>query len=338
LAKATTSPWGARETKFFYELTPERILDAVEATGVRCTGRCLQLNSMENRVYQIEIETDDPEPALSRRFLVAKFYRPGRWSEQQILDEHRFLLDLVAEEIPVVAPIAGPQGATLSSLGEPRIWRVGGRAPEELSDPQLEQLGRLLARVHGVGAARAADSRLRLDPATYGLDNLAYLLDAQALPERLRDAYRGLVEGICSTCEPWFSAVEYQRIHGDCHLGNVLWGPAGAFLVDFDDMVRGPCVQDVWLLTPGSDTFARRQREVLICAYEQIRAFDRASLRLVEALRALRYVHFSAWIARRWDDPAFKRVFPDFGTERYWNEQMEDLREQLALVRESEWL
>ena len=332
---------GTAETRYFYELTPDRILDAVEACGLRCTGRCLALNSMENRVYQVEVEVDETGGGLGNRFRVVKFYRPGRWNEEQILEEHQFLRDLAEHEIPVVPPVALSGGRTLARVGDLNIWcavfpRVGGRIPEEPDRDQLEQLGRLIARVHAVGAERQAPHRVRLDPQSYGLDDLASLLEADVVPPGLRDRYRMVVERLCEITALWFERSAYQRIHGDCHLGNVLWGRDGAFLVDFDDMVRGPCVQDLWLLVPGRDEAARQQREILLSAYEQLRELDRASLRLIEPLRALRIVHFSAWIARRWSDPAFPRVFPDFGSERYWSEELSTLQELLGLIQDGE--
>jgi Ser/Thr protein kinase RdoA (MazF antagonist) len=332
---------GTAETRYFYELTPDRILDAVEACGLRCTGRCLALNSMENRVYQVEVEVDEAGGGLGNRFRVVKFYRPGRWSEEQILEEHQFLRDLAEHEIPVVPPVALSGGRTLARVGDLNIWcavfpRVGGRVPEEPDRDQLEQLGRLIARVHAVGAERQAPHRVRLDSQSYGLDDLASLLEADVMPTGLRDRYRMVVERLCEITAPWFERSAYQRIHGDCHLGNVLWGRDGAFLVDFDDMVRAPCVQDLWLLVPGRDEAARQQREILLSAYEQLRELDRASLRLIEPLRALRIVHFSAWIARRWSDPAFPRVFPDFGSERYWSEELSTLQELLGLIQDAE--
>ena len=190
--------------------------------------------------------------------------------------------------------------------------------------------------MHAVGAERQAPSRVRLDPQSYGLDDLASLLEADVVPPGLRDRYRMVVERLCEITASWFERAAYQRIHGDCHLGNVLWGRDGGFLVDFDDMVRGPCVQDLWLLVPGRDEAARQQREILLSAYEQLRELDRASLRLIEPLRALRIVHFSAWIARRWSDPAFPRIFPDFGSERYWSEELSTLQELLGLIQDGE--
>ncbi len=332
------NPWGQDETRFFYELTPDRILDAVEACGLRATGRCMALNSMENRVYQVEVEPEVDVEGGGDEFRVVKFYRPGRWSEEQILEEHRFLHELAKAEIPAVAPLPFPDGATLERAPGCPIWcavfpRVGGRAPDELDDEGLERIGRLIGRLHNVGATSDAPSRVRLDPDSYGLTALTSLLEIGSIPESVRDSYRLTVESICESTSAWFEAAVYQRIHGDCHIGNLLVGGQGAFFVDFDDMVRGPCVQDIWLLAPGKDKEARRQRSVLLEGYEQFREFDYSTLRLVEPLRALRLVHFSAWIARRWDDPAFKRAFPDFGDERYWFDELNLLREQLADIQ-----
>ena len=338
--KEGTAPRTPDRTRFFYELTPERILDAVERLGLRCTGRCMALNSMENRVYDVEVEVAEPVETPSDRFRIVKFYRPGRWTREQILEEHRFLLDLVEHEVPAVAPLELPGAETLATIEDIGIHyavfpRVGGRMPDELDDDQLLQMGRLLARLHNVGATRDAPTRLRLDPATYGRANLAFLLEEGLLPDSGRERYRMLVERICDVSEPWFSETRYQRIHGDCHLGNVLHGRTGFFLIDFDDMVRGPCVQDLWLIVPGNDPASRAKLETLLEGYEQMRDFDRRTLRLIEALRALRVVHFSAWIGRRWEDPAFKRVFPDFGTERYWFEEIANLQEQSARIEEA---
>lgn len=334
--------WGDEDTAYFYSLTPERILDAVEAAGYRCTGRVLPMNSMENRVFDVELDFDDPDAVTnpSERFRIVKFYRPGRWSAEQIEEEHRFLLDLDAHELPVTPPIPFSDGRTLARVPDTRIDyaifpKRGGRAPDELGDEQLEWLGRLIARVHNVGEIQPAEHRLRLDPETYGRANLAWLLDHDQIPAELADRYAEVVEEICRIAAPWFADTPVQRIHGDCHMGNILWRPdEGATLIDFDDMLTGPCVQDLWLLVAGRDEHARRQWEILLEGYEMMRPFDRRSLRLVEPLRALRFVHFSAWIAKRWQDPAFPEAFPQFAAAGYWHEQLHDLEEQLALIRE----
>lgn len=332
------SVWGDATTSFFYELTPGRILDAVEAsTGLRCTGRVLALNSMENRVYEIEIELEEKPRNPSDRFVVAKFYRPGRWSKEQIQEEHDFLKELQDDEIPAVAPRAFLDGATLHTLKEAKVHyavfpKIGGRSPDELSDEQLAQAGRLLARLHNVGATKPARHRLTLSPETYGMQNLRHLVDAKVLPPDVQAAYVSTVERICRVTTSWFAEATPIRLHGDCHMGNLLQGRDSLFFVDFDDMVMGPPVQDVWLLVPGRDDYALRQLDVLLDAYETMRPFNRATLRLIEPLRALRFVHFSAWIGRRWQDPAFPRAFPHFGTAKYWTDQLQDLREQLALI------
>jgi Ser/Thr protein kinase RdoA (MazF antagonist) len=337
VSKRERGHFGDPRTRFFYELTPDRILSAVEAWGFEPTGRCLQLASMENRVYQIEVELDEPVKSANDAFRVVKFYRPGRWSAEQIREEHRFLLDLEAAEIPVVAPVATAGGETLITLPESGIFaalfpRRGGRAPDELQDEDLQRLGRLLARLHAIGATRPARARLRLDVDSYGAADLAYLLESGRVSAGVSDAYRQVVEAILQISRPWFEAAASQRIHGDCHRGNVLWGTAGPMLVDFDDMVTGPPVQDLWLLVPGRDPESLARREVLLAAYAEMNTLDRTALRLVEPLRALRVVHFSAWIARRYEDPAFVRVFPDFGSERYWYDELGTLREIQAEI------
>ena len=340
----SSSAWGDAETQFFFSLTPDRILDAVEASGLRCTGRCLQLNSMENRVYEIEIILPDDveETSASDRFRVVKFYRPGRWTKEQILEEHQFLQDLIEQEIPVAAPERFADGETLHCLKDLSIYyavfaKFGGRNPDELQVEQLEQLGRLLARVHAVGASRPAVHRLHINPTTYGLENLRYILAQKLVPPQLEGAYKAVVEKICEKIEPWFDGISIHRIHGDAHMGNLLWHPdRGPRLVDFDDMVIGPAVQDIWLATPGRDAWSLQEREILLEGYTQMRSFDRRTLRLIEPLRALRFVHFHAWIGKRWTDPAFPRVFPQYGTHNYWQEALTGLEDQWRAILESE--
>jgi Ser/Thr protein kinase RdoA (MazF antagonist) len=328
------------ETEYFFKLSPAHILDAVEELGFRCTGRCLPLNSLENRVYEVEIEVDDPEKLASPsdRFRIVKFYRPGRWSEEQILEEHTFLKNLKDADIPVVPPVPLADGRTLTRLADVGLWytvfpKQRGRAPDEMNFEQAERLGRLMARVHNIGAAGKAEHRLRLTPDVYGLQNLHFLLEQNALPIEVRPYYKQVVEEICAITSPWFAEAEAQRIHGDCHIGNILWGPEGPFLVDFDDMLIGPCVQDLWLILPARDEESRLLFQILVDSYEEMRRFDRNTLKLVEPLRALRFIRFSAWIAKRWEDPAFPPIFTRFGTPQYWQEQLADLRHQLETIR-----
>ena len=324
---------GSAATKFFFELTPERILSAVESLGARCTGRVLALNSMENRVYEVELDIDLP-PSAGRwdAFRVVKFYRPGRWTREQILEEHQFIRDCRAAEIPVVEPLQFSDGCTVSEVPGAGIYfaifpKVGGRLVDELSAPELRQIGRLIGRMHTVGAETPFVHRLRLDVTSYGHSNLDYLRREKLLPQSIESHYVSLAERLLTVTGPWFAETRIQRIHGDCHVGNILWSQQGCSIVDFDDCVQGPCVQDLWLLTPGRDPETLRNRDLLLEGYEMMRDFDRTSLRLIEPLRALRMIHFTTWIAKRFEDPAFKRVFVDFGSEQYWREQLIALQE-----------
>jgi Ser/Thr protein kinase RdoA (MazF antagonist) len=350
------SAWGDAQTRFFFDLTPDRVLESVVALGLRCSGRCTALNSFENRVYEIELEPEEESEGDERdrsasaafaRRRVVKFYRPGRWNREQILVEDEFLLDLKKAEIPVVAPIEFPSetesGRTLHVAGESGIFfalfpKVGGRAPDELQDDQLRWIGRLLARVHAVGALKSAPQRIEISPETYGRKNLKSLLEGNWIPLEFAARYERAVNEICALSEKIFSALSpqaIQRIHGDCHLGNLLLSQTGPIFLDFDDMVRGPAVQDVWLLVSGRDEESQRQRRILLEGYEEMREFDDSTLQLIEPLRALRFIHYSAWIARRWSDPAFPAAFPQFGSHRYWQEQVQDLEQQFELIRRS---
>jgi len=317
-------------TASYYALTPDRVLDAVEVDGRRCTGRFIVLNSYENRVYQLELE--------GGRFVVGKFYRPGRWSEDTILDEHDYLLDLEEAEIPVAAPLELPGGGTLSrvhGIFYSLVPRFGGRAPDEMDDEQLRQTGRLIARIHRVGATHPAEHRVVLHPDGWLLGNLETLLSGGHLPEAVRDRYAATVRALHALCAPLWRGLELQRIHGDCHLGNLLRTPQGMVFLDFDDMVMGPPVQDLWLLQGSTDAWGQRRLELLLEGYETFVRFDRSTLRLVEPLRAMRMVHFTTWIARRWEDPAFPPAFPHFGTSTWWEQTTRDLQEQLAVVSEA---
>ncbi len=317
-------------TDSFLSLDPVRLLDAVEAglgSGARATGRCLALNSLENRVYEIELE--------ERESVVAKFYRPGRWSRDSILDEHAFIAELAAAEIPAAAPLQLSNGSTLGEASG--LWfalfpKFRGRLLPELDDGQLQQIGRWLARVHNVGVLRPALHRLTLTPEWWGLESIKFLLASNSIDGQLCARYERGVRTLVDRITPLFVGTESIRIHGDCHLGNVLWHAQSPHLIDFDDMMMGPPVQDVWLVVRGRDVEANRQRDVLCDGYEQMRDFDRTTLRLIEPLRALRMIHYAAWIARRYQDPAFQRAFPEFGSYRYWLSECEDLDNQIALL------
>ena len=326
----------------FYGLVPDRVLAAVEVGGRRATGYALALNSLENRVYEVELEDDGPGPAAR---VVAKFYRPGRWSRAAILDEHAFLAELAEAELPVVPPMTLDglgDGATLGDLavdgGDVIHYalfpKARGRAPEELADLQLSQLGRLVARLHHVGARRRAAARPALTPETYGAASVRLLAAGAFIPDEVRPRYLPVAERLVAACARAFAATptETLRLHGDCHLGNLLWGAAGPFFLDFDDFLHGPAVQDLWLIAPGQDAEGVRQREVMVDGYETMRAFDRTSLRLVEPLRALRILRYAAWIAQRWDDPSFRRMFPDFTSWKFWEREVQVLLEQTERV------
>lgn len=311
----------------FYRLTPDEVADAVEVGGRKCTGRFTTLNSYENRVYQLELEDAST--------VIGKFYRPGRWSREAILQEHALLRELADADLPVACPMELTDGSTLGEvvgITYAIFPRVSGRAPQELSDAQVRTLGGLLARIHNVGALRPAPARGEISPKSYGRDELQFLLDNDSIPLEARTAYAASVEALVQRIEPLFENVPTHRIHGDCHLGNLLWGRDSPTFVDFDDMRIGPAVQDVWLLVPSADEEGRRQRQLLVDAYRQFRDFSDTWMRLVEPLRALRFIHYSTWIARRSNDPSFKRTFSEFGTVQYWQREIQDLREQIARI------
>lgn len=329
-------------SKSFYGLTPDRILAAVESTGLRCSGRCLTLNSMENRVYEVELELSDAQrEALTSRseaFRIVKFYRPGRWTREQIQDEHNFLYDLERAEVPVVTPLRSANGDSVLEAPDLGIFftvfpKCGGRSPDELSDEQLLWLGRLLARLHLVGAASEAPHRLTISPASYGRASLDLLLQKRVIPMEFEASYVRDVEEILALIAPLFADLPTHRLHGDCHFGNILWGDQGPFFVDFDDMVNGPAIQDMWLVTAGRSEENTRQRNLLIEGYEQVRHFNRSSVKLIEPLRFLRMVHFNAWIAKRWDDPAFQRTFPYFPTSDHWRSEMQGMQEMVRIIK-----
>lgn len=309
----------------YESLTPDTVLDAVEEAGFATDGRLLALPSYENRVYQVGLDGGAP--------LVAKFYRPARWSDAAIEEEHDFALEFAEAELPVVAPLV-IDGETLFEHGGFRYAlypRRGGRAPELESADNLQWMGRLLARIHGVGARARFHERGAIDTDTFIRKAARDVLASGLLPERSADAYRARTAALASDIDARFAAIAPARIrlHGDCHGGNVLWTDSGPHFVDLDDARMGPAVQDLWMLAPSP-----RALDALLDGYQKFRDFDHAELALVEPLRIMRQVHWAAWVATRWHDPAFPRAFPQAGEARWWEQHCNDLADALGRLRE----
>jgi len=312
-------------------LTPATLLDALESVGLRGDGRLLALNSFENRVYQVWLEDGAA--------VVAKFHRPQRWSDAQILEEHAFTQELAEREIPVVAPLV-IDGRTLHRHAGYRFAvypRRGGRAPELDAPATLEWVGRFIGRIHAVGAMRPFDHRPMLDIAGFGDEPRDWILAHDLVPTELLPAWRGIVDQALDAVRAAFARagdVARIRLHGDCHPGNILWTDAGPHFVDFDDARGGPAMQDLWMLLSGDAEAMAAQLGHVLRGYERFMPFDRRELALVEPLRTLRLLHYSAWIARRWHDPAFPAAFPWFGSPRYWQDRVLELREQVGAMAE----
>jgi Ser/Thr protein kinase RdoA (MazF antagonist) len=315
----------------FAGLNPERILDAIESIGYRCDGGLMALNSYENRVWQIGVDGGAP--------VIAKFYRPGRWTDAQIAEEHAFTAAMAADELPVVSPLV-ISGKTLFVHGGFRFSvfpRQGGRAPEFCEPPILEWMGRLMARIHMVGARETFVVRETLNIQSFGIDSRDWLLGSGVIPIELESVWAGVADQALDGARECFDRagqVQQLRLHGDCHAGNVLWTQDGPHFVDFDDARTGPAIQDLWMLLSGDAEEMGRQFGHVLAGYEMFREFDDRELQLVEALRTLRLMHHSAWLARRWNDPAFPAAFPWFATNRYWEERILELREQIAIMHE----
>ena len=311
----------------FVTLTPDRVLAAVEEAGLACTGLCYALNSFENRVYEVAL--------VDGTRLVAKFYRPGRWSIDQIREEHDLLQALAEAEVPVPPLRAFPDGSTLRETGgiAYAIWeRSGGRAPDELDDSLAERLGMLVARMHSVAERVPLVHRPRLDAERYVRRQLRWLAEHDTVPAHLWSRYHDAATAIAGAWDELASGVATQTIHADLHLGNVLLRDGQLRLLDFDDMATGPPVQDVWLAVPGRDRYSLRLRDAFLDGYERFRPFDALTLRLVEPLRGLRLVRYAGWLARRWHDPAFRAGWPQFGSEEYWRGETEALEEQVRAI------
>ena len=315
----------------YASLTPDTLLAAVEDCGYRCDGRLLALNSYENRVYQVGI--DDGVP------LIAKFYRPGRWTDAAILEEHAFALELAAQEIPVVAPL-DDNATTLHHFRGYRFAlfpRQGGHWPELNTRDDRLWMGRFIGRIHTVGSSRQFRHRPALDIDSFGHRSRQYLLEEGFIPAHIDAAYRTLVEDLLQQVSGWFAAagnIRQLRLHGDCHPGNVLWTDQGPHFVDLDDCRTGPAMQDLWMLISGERHEMQAQLADIVEGYLQFHDLDYRELQLIEPLRTLRMIHYSAWLARRWDDPAFPQAFPWFNTPRYWEEHILALREQASLLNE----
>jgi Ser/Thr protein kinase RdoA (MazF antagonist) len=312
-------------------LTPDTIVEAVERAGWRADGRLLPLNSYENRVYQVGIEEGTP--------VIAKFYRPDRWSTDAILEEHAFAAELVQAEVPVVAPLLH-EGRTLFDHAGFRFAvfpRQGGRWPELGNEQEREWMGRFLGRIHAVGRRQRFQYRDELNVELLGETPRNWLLDNDWIPEHLLDAYESITEQLLDAIYAQFEAagdIAYLRLHGDCHPGNVLWTDDGPHFVDLDDCVMGPAIQDLWMLLSGNRREMGLQLSQLLQGYAQFADFDYGELRLVESLRSLRMLHYAGWLARRWNDPAFPRAFPWFAETRYWEQHVLNLREQLSAMEE----
>ncbi|MEX0449486.1 serine/threonine protein kinase [Spiribacter sp. 221] len=315
----------------FAALQPALLLDMLESAGVRADGRLLALNSYENRVYQLGVEDDAP--------LILKVYRPGRWSDASILEEHAFADELAALDIPVVPPLA-TDGRTLHHASGFRFGLYpchGGHAPELDDADTREWLGRLLGRLHAVGEAASFRHRSAIDPDAMGKGNRDWLLESGWIPPAMETGYRQVTDELLSGVDAAFHQADGRspiRLHGDLHPGNILWTDHGPHIVDLDDSRSGPAVQDIWMLLSGGREERTVQLADLLAGYERFHDFDPRELHLLEALRTLRLISYAAWLASRWDDPAFPVAFTWFGTERYWEDHVLTLREQVAAMQE----
>jgi Ser/Thr protein kinase RdoA (MazF antagonist) len=311
----------AESADLFYRLTPDEIIDAVIALGLEPSGHVAQLNSMENRVFDLRLEDG--------KHIVTKFYRPGRWTREQIQEEHDFLFDLAADEVPALAPLQFSGKSLFEDNGIYfAIWpRTGGREPEELSEIDLQILGRLLARTHNTGAAGIMAARPTFSVEKFVTSPLSFLQSSGFLKSSYFAQYAAAANTVAARYDELAVGIPFVRIHGDLHKGNILNGSEGWFLLDFDDALMGPAVQDIWMLFPGADAAAQHARGVCLEAYREFRDFDDRWLELAEPLRAMRIIHYSGWIARRFEDPSFPAAFPEFASDAYWEEEINILSE-----------
>jgi Ser/Thr protein kinase RdoA (MazF antagonist) len=315
----------------YEQLTPELILDAIERAGLMPSGHVLALNSYENRVFQVGIEDQAP--------MVAKFYRPQRWSDAQILEEHEFALELAEAEIPMVAPWRAADGSTLFHHGGFRYAlfpRRGGRAPEPGDFDQMEWIGRFIGRIHLAGRVRPFRHRPALDTRDMGWTARANVLDSPLLPDAQRQSYAAVSETLLAAIEQVLDGTGFVplRLHGDCHHGNILWTDQGPHFVDLDDCRNGPAVQDLWMLLTGGAAERSLQLDAMLEGYRTFCDFDPRELALIEPLRGLRMIHYAGWLAHRWTDPAFPAAFPWAGSDNYWAQHVQDLHNQIEALAE----
>lgn len=316
----------------FQSLEPNSIIDAVESLGLACDARIFALNSYENRVYQIGIEDQTP--------VIGKFYRPHRWTDEQILEEHYFSQELAELEIPVIAPLSF-ENRSLIKYNDFRFAlfpRKGGHTPELDNPDHLKWMGRFLARIHAAGAVSRFQYRPQIDIQSFVIEPSAFLLNNNFIPDYLGNAYDSLLADILKLLRQHMGSVDFRniRLHGDCHQGNILWTDKGPHFVDFDDCRMGPAVQDIWMLLSGTLDEQRKQLDDVLDGYYEFYDFNPAEARLIETLRTMRIIHYAGWLARRWDDPSFPLNFPWFNTANYWEQHILELREQFALLQENE--
>lgn len=337
----SANPWGTGPTQFFYSLTPDVIDQVLRDHGLRPAGRVMALNSLENRVYDVETARYiPPEGPFAPDAVVVKFYRPGRWSEVTIREEHRFLAEMAQFELPVVSPLER-DGETLftdkaSGLLYTVFPKVRGRLKDELNVEEARQIGRLIARLHNIGSMGQFKNRPSLEPAVWLTANAETLMTFPHIDEDLKKSYLHLVKMLEDMIAPWWSQLPRQRVHGDFHRGNILWTNEGPYITDLDDCVSAPRQQDLWLLFPGRDEWSvGMQREFLEGYHEMAREPVHMTFALVEALRSMRMVHFNCWIAKRWDDPVFSHMFQSFPTRNHWEQQVLDLKEQIGHLTEA---
>lgn len=320
-AASTSAPYAT--------LSPDVVLNAVESLGLRTTGSVLALNSYENRVYQIGLEDAAP--------VIAKFYRPARWTNAAILEEHQFSQELLDQEIPVIAPIKINQ-QTLHEFAEFRFAlfpRKGGRALEVDNMRQLRQMGCFIARIHAIGSRQPFQHRLQLTAETYGYQPYQFLLDKHFIPHELKQPFCETLEqalGLITALFQHYADVKFIRVHGDCYAGNMILNNEILHIVDLDDCLMAPAVQDIWMMLPGSQQESPHQLQHILDGYYEFRDFDLRELHLIEALRTLRIIHYSGWLAKRWQDPAFPTSFPWFNSLKYWENELTIIRNQIALL------